>query len=110
MSRKLKIFLADLIHDYLPGGNYVVPLNIGYMTAYLRSQFGSELDIRMFKQPSQLLAALNEHPAPDVVAFSNYSMEPGTEWFHGQANRRILSGNGDLRWWASHSNGRRRGT
>ena len=72
MNGKLKIFLADLIHDYLPGGNYVVPLNIGYMSAYLRSQFGSEIDIKMFKKPSQLLAALKEHPAPDVVAFSNY--------------------------------------
>ena len=39
MSGKLRIYLADLAHDYLPG-NYVVPLNIGYMSAYLQSNFG----------------------------------------------------------------------
>ena len=36
----MKIYLADLIHDYLPG-NYIVPLNIGLISAYLKEKFGT---------------------------------------------------------------------
>ncbi len=46
MGRRLRIYLADLVHDYTPC-NYVVPLNIGYLTAYLNEMFGRDVDVRM---------------------------------------------------------------
>ena len=39
MKRQLRVYLADLVHDYTPC-NYVVPLNAGYLSAYLTQQFG----------------------------------------------------------------------
>ncbi len=55
--RRLRLYLADLVHDYLPG-NYVLPLNIGLVGVYLKHQFGSEVDIKLFKSPSHLSQAL----------------------------------------------------
>lgn len=69
---KLRIYLADLVHDYLPG-NYVVPLNVGLLSAYLQANFGQDVQVRLFKSPTELLNALKNDPAPHVVAFSNYS-------------------------------------
>lgn len=68
----LKIYLADLVHDYLPG-NYVVPLNIGLLAAYLRAHFLKEVNIRLFKSPSKLLDTLKTELPPHLIGFSNYS-------------------------------------
>ncbi len=68
----LKIFLADFVHDYLPG-NYVVPLNIGLLKAYLVTNFPKNVEIRLFKSPQKFLDALSEGSKPDIVGFSNYS-------------------------------------
>ena len=82
MHTRLRIYLADLVHDYLPG-NYVVPLNIGYLVAYLQDQFGNEVDIRIFKSPTHLLDSVKDHPTPHVIAFSSYS-------WNQELNRRII--------------------
>ena len=50
----MKIYLADLIHDYLPG-NYIVPLNIGLISAYLKEKFGNKVEIKLFKSFEKLL-------------------------------------------------------
>jgi radical SAM superfamily enzyme YgiQ (UPF0313 family) len=71
-NKYLRIFLADLVHDFLPG-NYVLPLNIGLMSAYLKNNFGTAVDIRLFKSPEKLLDALKLGPAPHILGFSNYS-------------------------------------
>ena len=69
---KLTIYLADLAHDYLPG-NYVVPLNIGLLKAYLENRFkDNDIDITLFKSPGKLLNILKNGVKPDVVGFSNY--------------------------------------
>ena len=39
----LTVYLADLVHDYLPG-NYIVPLNIGYMATYVQEKFRMQQD------------------------------------------------------------------
>jgi len=70
--KPLTIYLADLVHDYTPC-NYVVPLNVGYLAAYLKAQFGNSVEFRIFKSPSPLIAALKNDPAPNVIGFSNYS-------------------------------------
>ncbi len=66
----LQIYLADLVHS-IPG-NYVVPLNIAYLSAYSKSIFKNELDISLFKSPDELLNAIKRE-APDILGLSNYS-------------------------------------
>lgn len=82
MSNPLRIYLADLVHDYTPC-NYVVPLNIGYMAAYLKDRFGDRIETRMFKSPEILIDALKTEDAPHVIGFSNYS-------WNQELNRRII--------------------
>ena len=82
MGRCLRIYLADLVHDYTPC-NYVVPLNIGYLTAYLNEIFGRDVDVRMFKSATPLIDTLKKGPVPDVIGFSNYS-------WNQELNRRII--------------------
>ncbi len=79
---RLKIYLADLVHDYLPG-NYVVPLNIGYMAAYVQQQFPKEVDVQLFKSPNKLIDAIKTESPPHVIGFSNYS-------WNQELNREII--------------------
>ena len=67
----LRIYLADLVYDTVKS-NYVVPLNAGYLAAYLSEQLGDAADIRIFKYPKELEAAVRETP-PDVLGLSHYS-------------------------------------
>lgn len=67
----LKIFLADLVYDTVKT-NFVVPLNIAYVAAYAKDNFGNNVDISLYKYPSDLEKALKASP-PDVLGLSNYS-------------------------------------
>ncbi len=82
----MKIYLADLIHDYLPG-NYVTPLNVGLLKSYLLSKFSKDLEIKLFKSPEKLLKNIKndikDGNAPDIVGFSNYS-------WNQELNRNII--------------------
>ena len=67
---KLKIYLADLFHDYL-GAKQFVPINIGYIGAYSAEKFGDDVDLSLFKSPEELLDTIDkEHP--HVIGLSNY--------------------------------------
>jgi len=72
MARKLRILLADLVHDYRPN-HFCTPLGIGFVAAYLRSIHGAEVDVRLFKSPTTLLDAIRAEVRPDIVGLSNYS-------------------------------------
>ncbi|KPA09266.1 Radical SAM superfamily protein, partial [Candidatus Magnetomorum sp. HK-1] len=67
----MKIYLADLVYDTVQT-NYVVPLNVAYIAAYLDQIYGDELDITLFKYPKQLEKAIKETP-PDILGLSHYS-------------------------------------
>ena len=68
----MKIYLADLIHDYLPG-NYIVPLNIGLISAYLKEKFGNKVEIKLFKSFEKLLGEFRKSSKPDIIGFSSYT-------------------------------------
>jgi radical SAM superfamily enzyme YgiQ (UPF0313 family) len=72
VQNKLNIFLADLVHDYLPG-NYIVPLNIGYLASYLNEKFGAQVNITLFKSPAKIFDAIKNESDLHIVGFSNYS-------------------------------------
>ena len=69
-SRKLKIYLADLIHDRHVY-DYSVPLNVGYIAATVNQRLGKAVETQIFKHPDDLLTAMKSSP-PDVLALSNY--------------------------------------
>jgi len=79
MNRTL-IYLADLGHNQLTISSDVYPLGVGnlatYAQAYVRSPGG--LDIRIFREPHDLKAAIDEQ-TPDILGLSSYS------WNHNLA-------------------------
>lgn len=70
-NRKLKICLADLVYDTVKT-NYVVPLNIAYIAAFLQQKHAVDVEISIFKYPGELEEYLNDSP-PDILGLSNYS-------------------------------------
>ena len=69
-TKKLRIYLADLIHDrhiY----NYSVPLNVGYIAAMVNKQWGKEVETKIFKFPDDLISTMKSS-SPDILALSNY--------------------------------------
>ena len=67
----LRIYLADLVYDTIKT-NYVIPLNVGFIAAYTKEKFGSQVDVTIFKYPTELEAAIVQSP-PDILALSHYS-------------------------------------
>ena len=65
---KLKIYLGDLIYDTVQT-NYVGPLNIGYIAAFIDYKFHQNTEIKLFKYPSKLEKAIKEDP-PDILGLS----------------------------------------
>ncbi len=70
MSRPL-IYLADLTHTGQVVASNVAPLGIGVIASYLKQHL-SDVDVELFKYPSDLDSALGKQ-APDVIGFANYS-------------------------------------
>ena len=67
----LTIYLADLVYDSTET-NHVVPLNVACLAAYAQKVFDNELNIKIFKYPSELEKDIISCP-PDVLGLSNYS-------------------------------------
>ena len=70
--KPLKIFLADLTYDTITLSTDVFPLNIGYIASYAKAQFGSDVEIKLFKYIEKLEGELERSP-PDIIGFSNYA-------------------------------------
>ena len=70
--KPLKIFLADLTYDTITLSTDVMPLNIGYIAAYAKEQFGSDIKLKLFKYIDKLENEI-EHSYPDILAMSNYA-------------------------------------
>ncbi len=66
----MKVYLADLCYLVEGDTNHPVPLNAGYVGAYLKAHRPGD-DVRLFKDPRELLTALAAAP-PDVLALSHY--------------------------------------
>jgi radical SAM superfamily enzyme YgiQ (UPF0313 family) len=74
----MKIFLADLVHNHHAGDNqisgsedFVVPLNVGNLSSFIKSQLNDAVDIKIFKYPQDLLDVLKTIQ-PDIIGFSSY--------------------------------------
>ena len=67
----LKIYLGDLTYDTVTISAESLPLNIGYVAAYCKKQFGTNVEISLFKYIEDLEKAISESP-PDILGLSNY--------------------------------------
>ena len=83
MILPIRIFLGDLSYNTIGMSTEVFPLNIGYISAYCKKQFGSKVDITLFKYIDEIEAAIYENP-PDILGLSNYvwSYRIGLEMFN----------------------------
>ena len=86
----MRIYLADLGHNLLTRSSDVYPLGVAnlatYTTAFLQTP--TPLDVRLFREPQDLKAAIDEQ-APDVLGLSNYAWnEELSATFAAYAKRR----------------------
>src|SRR5215472_2873407 len=74
------IYLGDLGHNQLTISSDVYPLGVANLATYAKAhvQGGDRLNIRIFREPQELRAAIDAQ-APDVLALSSYS------WNHNLA-------------------------
>lgn len=70
----MRIYLADLGHNQLTITSDVYPLGIANLASYAQAylQIGRPVDIRLFREPQDLRAALEAAP-PDILGVSSYS-------------------------------------
>ena len=71
MVNQIRIFLGDLTYNTVGMSTASFPLNVGYIAAYCKKQFGSKVDITLFKYIDDLEASIYENP-PDILGVSNY--------------------------------------
>jgi len=71
-NKRLRIYLGDLVHNFLGGGSYMFPLNIGFLSSYAKKVFGDEVDIELYKYPGELIERLKSDP-PHILGLSNYT-------------------------------------
>ena len=67
----LNVYLADLVYDSVET-NHVVPLNVACLAAHAQANLNEDLNIKIFKYPSELEKEIIFNP-PDVLGLSNYS-------------------------------------
>lgn len=69
--KKLKIYLAALEHDWEKVGTWVMPLGVACVGSYLKKFYPNEIEIKLFKKPTELIQAIKSDK-PDLVGLSYY--------------------------------------
>jgi hypothetical protein len=72
VDSKTHIYFADLTHTATVVSANFFPLGIGFVGAYLSSQFPGQINLELFKYPKDFCEALTRK-IPRIVGFSNYS-------------------------------------
>ena len=70
--REICVYLADLTHEGIILSSNVFPLSIGLIGAYLKENSEFNINLELFKYPSDFSTGL-ERRKPDLVGFANYS-------------------------------------
>lgn len=71
----IKVYLCDLFHNQFSSREdwgYSVPLNIGYIGAYLKEKLDKTIDLSLFKYPDKLIRTLKNN-MPNIIGLSCYS-------------------------------------
>lgn len=72
LKQPLRIYMCDLTHDTVVLVSDTIPINIGFIGAYAKKNYGEDIQIYLFKYPQTVIRAIEASP-PDVIALSNYS-------------------------------------
>ncbi len=67
----MRIYFADLSHDTVGLATEVFPLNVAFVAAYAKQEFGDDIQVSLFKYLTELESAIERDP-PDILAMSNY--------------------------------------
>jgi radical SAM superfamily enzyme YgiQ (UPF0313 family) len=67
-----RVWLCDLTYTQQTLSSDVMPAAVGHIASYCSMKLGDRVEIRVFKFPEKLAAALEEDLAPHIVGFSNY--------------------------------------
>ncbi|OGA36087.1 MAG: hypothetical protein A3G80_01050 [Betaproteobacteria bacterium RIFCSPLOWO2_12_FULL_62_13b] len=79
-KRALRVFLADLTHMGRGLATDKMPLGIGLLASYALKQFGSDIDIQLFKYPDRFLHAVQREKY-DVVGCTTFNWNNSlAEW------------------------------
>ena len=69
----MKVYLADLVHGVsLAKQEYVVPLNIANIGAYIKKVFEDNVDLSLYKYPAELISDIDSK-RPTVLGLSLYA-------------------------------------
>ena len=67
----MKVYLGDLRYITVGRHSSYMPIAIGYIASYAKSQLSDDVSFTLHADPDEMIAAI-ERDRPDVVAFSNY--------------------------------------
>lgn len=67
----MKVYLGDLRYITVGRHSSYMPIAIGYIASYAKSQLGDDVSFTLHADPDEMVAAI-ERDRPDVVALSNY--------------------------------------
>ena len=76
----LKIYIADLTHNYVIVSNETMPLGVAYIKAYLEKYLGDKVDCKLFRYPDVLIKCIKKE-TPDVLMLSNYVWNEALGYF-----------------------------
>ena len=68
----MKIWLSDLTYTQQTISSDIIPAGIGMIAEYLEKEIQSEIDIKLFKYPEDLIREIEKGDYPDIFGVSNY--------------------------------------
>ena len=72
IGSRMKIWLSDLTYTQQTISSDIIPAAIGMIAEYLEKEIESEIDIKLFKYPEDLIEEIEKKDYPDVFGVSNY--------------------------------------
>jgi len=73
--KKLTIYLSDFANELYEIDNKSIPIGVGYVGAYCKSKFGTQVSVRIFRTFEPFWEAVKKCP-PDIAGFGSY------DWNH----------------------------
>ena len=68
----MKIWLTDLTYTQQTISSDIIPAGIGMIAEYLEKEIKSNISIKLFKYPEDLIKEIEKSDYPDVFGVSNY--------------------------------------
>ena len=90
MKQPLKIYLCDLTYDTIIFVSDTIPINIGFISSYIKRKLGEKVEIELFKYPNDLLKKIKSDP-PDILGLSNYSWNSNLSEYFASIVKKINS-------------------